>query len=272
MKTVARNALVVAAAALLMFCFVGCGSNFTIGEPVDDGVTFSLENGLDRGITAISVKNVGSSSFGAALSQDGELQPGEAATLNCAIPAAEEPAENSTASTMELGTSNLADMQVQTTGGTVYELHMLDLADIKDATLRVDGNMAYLEYTSVATGEQVSSLANEQDLKQALDAKKEAEKKAAEEAAKAEEEKKAAEKAKAEEEKKAAEEAAAKAAEEEAARQAAEEEAARQAAEQEAWQNQQADQSWSEPSQSGGGNYDSSGEDEACVDDLLFND
>lgn len=103
-------------------------------------------------------------------------------------------------------------------GSKTYVMHNLNIATIEKASLKLEGDYAYLEYEK--DGQRVSTLDDEKAYVKAQQEKKEAEEKAKAEAeakAKAEEEAKK----KAEEEAKAAEEAAAAAAAEEAAAAAA---------------------------------------------------
>lgn len=260
-----RALAMVCAVLLACVALTGCGSTMTIGSKDSSQAEFSLTNGLDRGVTAVSVSPAGQDSF-AALAQEGELEPGAKATVYCPQ-------------------TGLVDIKVQTTGGTSYEMHEIDLSALKDATLMNEGDIAFLEYDGTSTLE--AEKAYRQAIKDAEEqAKKEAEEKAAaEEAARKAAEEEAAKKA-------AEEEAAKKAAEEEAARKAAEEEEARKAqeeadrkaAEEAQRQSQNSSKgssgsgsssgnsgnSGSSGSGSGSGGGNSGGEDN-CADDLLFN-
>lgn len=52
-------------------------------------------------------------------------------------------------------------VQVVLDDGRVLTLHHLDVADMSEAVIRLDEGVAYLDYTSAATGEEVSTLLDE---------------------------------------------------------------------------------------------------------------
>lgn len=262
-KKKSLTVLVPAMIAAVCLALAGCASPMAIGEKADGSSELKLTNGLERGVTSISLCASGSDGYGSPLAQEGELESKATAVLYFAA-------------------NGPADIKVQTTGGTTYELHEVNLADMKDATLMSEGDIAYLEYTPAAGGSVVSTLDAEKAYRQAVKEAEEAAKKAEEERLAAEAAQKAAEEEaarKAEEEaaaKKAAEEEAARKAEEEAAaKKAAEEEEARKAEERARQQKSSSGNSGNSSSggNSGGGNSSggNSGGEDACADDLLFN-
>ena len=209
MKKVA--ALVAAMAVAAVALMAGCSSpaGIVVGQQADGAPSFELKNETGQAITAIAVDPAGADAF-KALAQTGEIAADGTATVY--VPA--DAAEN-------------ASVKVTFADGLSCEIHGVNLADVKDASLKMDGTAAYMAYTSIASGSTVDtkgaqSAAADDEAEQK--AAKEAEEKAkADEKAKAEAE--AAEKAEAEEKAK-AEAAEAKAAEKAAAEKAAEKKAA----------------------------------------------
>jgi hypothetical protein len=68
-----------------------------------------------------------------------------------------------TSGDIDLTFEPLADIKFTTADGMSYELHQLNLKDIKDATFKLDGGVAYLEYTSIETGAAVNTLEAEKE-------------------------------------------------------------------------------------------------------------
>ena len=156
-----------------------------------------------------------------------------AAEQDTADPAGEE--DKSQESAGEDESDKTYDILITLADETEYTLHAVPLSDMKEGKLLLDGEIAYVEYEAVSTGEKVSTLDAEKQLIE--DAAAETQRKAEEEASQraadqAAEQQHAAEEAAAQQA--AAQQAAAQAAAEEAAKQAAEEEAAKQAAAEEA--------------------------------------
>ena len=231
MKKVAAlvAAMAVAAVALMAGCSPPAG--IVVGQQADGAPSFELKNETGQAITAIAVDPAGADAF-KALAQTGEIAADGTATVY--VPA--DAAEN-------------ASVKVTFADGLSCEIHGVNLADVKDASLKMDGTAAYMAYTSIASGSTVDTkgaqsaaaddeaeqkAAKEAEEKAKADEKAKAEAEAAEKA-EAEEKAKADEKAKAEaeaaekaeaEEKAKAEAAEAKAAEKAAAEKAAEKKAA----------------------------------------------
>lgn len=220
MKKVA--ALVAAMAVAAVALMAGCSSpaGIVVGQEADGAPSFELKNETGQVITAIAVDPAGADAF-KALAQTGEIAADGTATVY--VPA--DAAEN-------------ASVKVTFADGLSCEIYGVNLSDVQDASLKMDGAAAYMTYTSIASGSTVDTKAAQQAAadaeaekaaaEEAEKAAKEAEEKAAKEAEeKAAAEKKEAEEAeKAEAEEKAKAEAEAEAAEAEAAEKAAAEKAA----------------------------------------------
>lgn len=234
MKKVA--ALVAAMAVAAVALMAGCSSpaGIVVGQEAEGSPSFELKNETGQAITAIAVDPAGADAF-KALAQTGEIAADGTATVY--VPA--DAAEN-------------ASVKVTFADGLSCEMYGVNLADVKDAALKMDGATAYMAYTSIASGSAVDTkgaqpTAADDEAEQKAAEEEKAAKEAEEKAAKEAEEEKAAKK-KAADEKKAAEEAEAKAkaeaaeaeaaekaaAEEKAAQKAADEKAAKKAAEEKA--------------------------------------
>ena len=172
MKKVA--ALVAAMAVAAVALMAGCSSpaGIVVGQQADGAPSFELKNETGQAITAIAVDPAGADAF-KALAQTGEIAADGTATVY--VPA--DAAEN-------------ASVKVTFADGLSCEIHGVNLADVKDASLKMDGTAAYMAYTSIASGSTVDTKGA-----QSAAADDEAEQKAAKEA---EEKAKADEKAKAE--------------------------------------------------------------------------
>ncbi len=223
MKKVA--ALVAAMAVAAVALMAGCSSpaGIVVGQEAEGSPSFELKNETGQAITAIAVDPAGADAF-KALAQTGEIAADGTATVY--VPA--DAAEN-------------ASVKVTFADGLSCEMYGVNLADVKDAALKMDGATAYMAYTSIASGSAVDTkgaqptAADDEAEQKAAEEEKAAKKKAADEkkAAEEAEAKAKAEAAEAEAAEKAAaeEKAAQKAADEKAAKKAAEEKAAKKAAE-----------------------------------------
>lgn len=247
MKRLVKVGVLSLALCFSMMFLTACQSVLQIGEEVKDGVTIAITNNTGQDITAIAIKSTDDKNYPDALSQEESLANEKSADLHAA---------------------NLksADIKVTCADNTAYELHNINLADVKDATIALEGEVPYLSYTSIQDGKAASSLEAE---KAYIKAQEEAAKKAEEEAAA----------------KKAQEEAAKKAAEEKAAQEKAAKKAAAQAKTSSSSSSKSSSSSSkssstsagsssssssSSGSSSSGSNSSSSGE-EDCVDDLVLN-
>lgn len=264
-----KFATALALMCLCALCAIGltaCSQEQTIGDKSDDAVSFALTNETGEDIESVAVKNYASTSYGAALTQEEALANGDTATLYCVEPEAAESNEGDTDDDAPAVALNaLTDVQVTMTSGMVYELHQLNLTDIKDATIKLEGELAYLSYTSNETGEAVDTLdaeqAYQQQVKEAAAAKAAAEAKAKEEA----EKKAAAEKAA--KEKAAKEKAAASSQKSSSASSSSSNSSSSSKSSSSSSSSSSSNKSSSSSSSSSG---NSSSED-ACVDDLLLN-
>ena len=220
MKKVA--ALVAAMAVAAVALMAGCSSpaGIVVGQEAEGSPSFELKNETGQAITAIAVDPAGADAF-KALAQTGEIAADGTATVY--VPA--DAAEN-------------ASVKVTFADGLSCEMYGVNLADVKDAALKMDGATAYMAYTSIASGSAVDTkgaqpTAADDEAEQKAAEEEKAAKEAEEKAAKEAEEEKAAKK-KAADEKKAAEEAEAKAKAEAAEAEAAEKAAAEEKAAQKA--------------------------------------
>lgn len=161
-----------------------------IGIKDQNAATFELQNQTGKSVTAIKVKRADAKKYGTALSQSAPV------------------AQDETVEVSYTPSSDKSDIRITTDDGSRYTLHNVNVADIDDAALKVDGQTAYLTYTSVKLGTEQNTLQSEKDLiaakKKAAAAKKKAEaerkakaKKAAAAAKKKAEAKRRAQKAKA---------------------------------------------------------------------------
>lgn len=258
MKRLFRLSVLSLALCFSMVFLSGCESTPQIGDEVKDGVTIAVTNNTGQDITSIAIKSTSDKNYPSVLSQEESL-------------ANEKPAE------LHAANFQSADIKVTCGNDTVYELHNINLADVKDATIALDGNVPYLAYTSIESGKSVSSLDDE---KAYIKAQEEAAKKAEEEAAAKKAEEEAAKKAAAE---KAAKEKAAKekAAKEKAAKKAAAAEKAKssskssssssKSSKSNSGSNSSGSKSSNSSSQSGSSSSGSNGGGEDCVDDLVLN-
>lgn len=169
----------------LLVC-AGCASTFTIGTASQDAVKISAKNETGQAITAVAVKSSFAEDFSDALEQSGDWQSDATAELylDPAIVevSSEKTVEGENATVTEEQDVILeprTDIQITTADGMTYELHQLNIEDIKDATVKLEGDTAYLVYTSIATGEEVDTLEAEQAYQDQQKAAEEAERAAA---------------------------------------------------------------------------------------------
>ena len=93
------------------------------------------------------------------IAEGAEIASGKTVELAC--PAVPEPAPSGS----DVQVKRLADMSVTIPGGEVYELHQVDVYDIASSELRLEGEIAYLDYTTKG-GEHVSTLESERAIAQ----------------------------------------------------------------------------------------------------------
>lgn len=159
-------ALVVAFA--LSFClliFSGCAQTFAIGTDSSDAVKISAKNETGQAITAVATKVSSAESFGDPLEQQSDWANDVSAELYLVQVSVEATAQettetpNATVTAQEdLIVEPRTDIQITTADGMTYDLHQLNLEDIKDATFKIENGTAYLVYTSIASGEEVNTL------------------------------------------------------------------------------------------------------------------
>lgn len=170
--TTSRTITATLVAFLLGVCLLacaGCASTFTIGTDSEDAVKISAKNETGQAITALAVKSTLAEDFSDALEQSGDWASDATAELYL-DPAiievtSEKTVEGENATVTEEQDVILeprTDIRITTADGMTYELHQLNIEDIKDATVKLEGDTAYLVYTSIATGEEVDTLEAEQ--------------------------------------------------------------------------------------------------------------
>lgn len=132
-----------------------------IGDKNQNAATFELQNQTGKSVTAIKVKRADAKKYGTALSRSAPVGQDETVELSYAP------------------SSDKSDIRITTDDGSRYTLHNVNVADIDDAALKVDGQTAYLTYTSIKLGTEQNTLQDEKDLieakKKAAEAKKKAE-------------------------------------------------------------------------------------------------
>lgn len=169
----------------------GCSSaDYTMGTQSQDATTVTITNDMGKSIIGIAVKESAEKSYGDVMEPKDSMLADASTTVYFDI----------------ADTSKRYDVKIDCDDGSLYELHKIKLANVQDATLKVEGQIAYAVYTSKATGKEINTLEKEKGL---IESKKKAEEEATAKAA-------AKKAAKAAAKKKAAEEAAAKKAAEEA--------------------------------------------------------
>lgn len=256
----AKVIAVLALCCLTCCVLAGCSNDvLQIGDE-SSKTSFEATNKTGQAITAVAIKAESEQSFGANLEQKNDWDNDKIADihfneLESTPDGAEQSEDNS-----DVVLSNLQTLRIETADGMTYEMHQLNLSDIKDATILLDGDIAYMKYISVANNEEVNTLEAEKAYREEIAAKAAAEKAAAEQAAaeKAAAEKEAAEKA---------------ASEQAAAKQSESKEGSKSSGSTASNSGSAAKQPTNNSSNSSSGSNSgssSSGED-ACVDDLVFN-
>ena len=118
-----------------------------------EGAAFELMNKLDQPIISLAVKTPADGGYPASLiPEDAQMVAGEIAIVY--LPKI----EGAVSEDSDIQTKAVADVLVVLADGTEYELHQVDVYDIADGAVRLEDGVAYLEYTSNATGEPVSTL------------------------------------------------------------------------------------------------------------------
>lgn len=159
--------------AALCLVLTGCASsNLQIGSTADKD-SFTATNEMGCAITGIAFKNATDQDFNADLEQKGDWDNGTTVDIHFTSQ------DNATTD------DHLVTMRIETADGMSYELHQLDLGAIKDATIYLDGEIAYMEYTNAETGEAVNTLDAEKTYRDQQKAAEEAAAQAAQEQAKA---------------------------------------------------------------------------------------
>lgn len=117
-----------------------------VGSQDPNAVSFKLENELGKSVTSIEVKANSAKEYDGALAQSAPIGNGETVEFSC-VPDSDE-----------------SDLRIKTDDGSRYVLHAVNLGDMEDATLKVAGQTAYLDYTSTKLGTGQNTLAGEKDL------------------------------------------------------------------------------------------------------------
>ncbi|MBQ9069406.1 MAG: hypothetical protein IJ131_10205 [Eggerthellaceae bacterium] len=133
----------------------------TVGATANAASQFNFANKTGKAIKALAVKPTQDTDFPASILASGDqVANGETVVLAC--PAVDAPEAGGQTADVKLEAR--ADMQLTLEDGTELVLHQLNLSDIKDAEVRVNGDVAYLDYTSIASGSKVSTLEAEQSI------------------------------------------------------------------------------------------------------------
>ena len=136
-------------------------SLLVVGTEANGAPSFELKNKTGKAIRSIAVKATGEAAYPEnMLTSDQVIANGEAVLLAC--PALPEPASNGS----DVAVKRLADCMLVLSDESSVELHQLDVYDIASAEVRLDGQVAYLEYESANTHETVSTLESEKAIAQ----------------------------------------------------------------------------------------------------------
>lgn len=233
------------------FLLSGCAAPvLEIGNDSDKEF-IATTNETGQAITEVALKTESEEAFGENLAQSEEWANGEIAHIHLTQAQLDSPESTEVDPNQAAVPSNLYVLRIKTSDGMEYELHQLDLSDIKDASICIEGDVAYLEYTSINTGELVNTLDDEIAYRES---------KAAEEAARIEAELQAAEQAQAEQ----ASKSGSKGSESSSSKNSS--------------SNSSSSPTTKKPSSNGsssgssGSSGSSSSDEDVCVDDLIFND
>lgn len=169
----------------------GCATSaLQIGNESDETVIVAT-NETGQAISSIAFKAEQDDAFGADLAQEADWANDAVADIHLGEAQLAAPEITAEDGSDDLIFNNLQTMRITTSDGMTYELHQLNLADIKDASICLEGDIAYLEYTSVNTGEVVSTLDAEKAYREQKAAEEAAAAQAKADAEKAEADKKA---------------------------------------------------------------------------------
>ena len=155
-------AVALSAAVLAMtFLLAGCSGekNIELNQKTDGTSSIVLVNGTDQAVSSVAIKAVTDAEFGKNLLADGAAWDAKKKA--------------------QLFYNDAVDVAI-TLGDTVYTLHGMNLANVKEATLAIEGDLAYLTYK--ADGKDASTLEDEKAWKAAEDARIAAEEEAARQA------------------------------------------------------------------------------------------
>ena len=139
-----------------------------IGTKTDKTVAVTITNGTGKVITGMQVSDPATGEFGAnVFSASNKVVNGEKVIVNL-----ENTAQATSASTSagDVAIKAYPDVRVTFSDGTTADLHQLNLSDVTDATLKLDGTMAYLEYTSASSKTVVNTLESEKAAAEAAEA------------------------------------------------------------------------------------------------------
>ena len=134
-------AVALSAAVLAMtFLLAGCSGekNIELNQKTDGTSSIVLVNGTDQAVSSVAIKAVTDAEFGKNLLADGAAWDAKKKA--------------------QLFYNDAVDVAI-TLGDTVYTLHGMNLANVKEATLAIEGDLAYLTYK--ADGKDASTLEDE---------------------------------------------------------------------------------------------------------------
>lgn len=141
-----------------------------VGEKSDSKDTFcvTLENGTKQEITAVSVKTGSEEKFPESMMKKGETLAKDEKFELYYTPKTE---EESSGSGDEYFVSPRYDVQLTLKDGKTYVLHGFPFEDIKEGTVLLEDDIAYITYTSVSTKEKIDTKEAERATKEAETAK-----------------------------------------------------------------------------------------------------
>ena len=137
-----------------------------VGEKSDSKDTFcvTLENGTKQEITAVSVKTGSEEKFPESMMKKGETLAKDEKFELYYTPKTE---EESSGSGDEYFVSPRYDVQLTLKDGKTYVLHGFPFEDIKEGTVLLEDDIAYITYTSVSTKEKIDTKEAERATKEA---------------------------------------------------------------------------------------------------------
>lgn len=190
MKVKNKKILMIAAVAVLALATVaGCGKKEaeekapkvekeevvelnTIGTKADDAFMVKLTNATGQDITAVSIKSSSDEAY-----PENMMEASDKFVKDETREVYYKPSEATKSTVTEDGKEVPPEylMQITLEDGKTYELHAFPFEDMEEGKIELEGEFAYLTYTSTSTKEDVNTLDAEKAVKAAADAKAKAE-------------------------------------------------------------------------------------------------